>query len=219
MINNNYLLPSIKTISNSFEFKQKEKGSLFICITEPCESEEEALNFLTRIRKQYYDATHHCYSFKLQNGSFKYSDDGEPSGTAGIRIYNAQNYFEATNLISVVIRYYGGTKLGVGLLGKVYYNSTFQCLSSSVIEEKELYNKIEITYDFAFSKTVHHFVSKFKLLIFKNDFDTKAKLVCFIRPTFYKSFTNELLAAAQNKVQIQPLDEFMYLSSNFIKQG
>ncbi|MEW6654134.1 MAG: YigZ family protein, partial [Bacteroidota bacterium] len=155
---------NIKTLKAANEYRFKENGSLFITICEPILTEEEAIGFLSKIKRQYYDATHHCYSYITQNGSFKFSDDGEPSGTAGKRIYNAQNHFDVTNLITIVIRYFGGTKLGVGLLGKAYYNSAFQCLSNSIFEEKELYNRITITYDFAFSKTVHHFVTKYRLI-------------------------------------------------------
>lgn len=206
----------IKTIKQSSEFKLKEKGSLFLCICEPVQTEEEAQNFLAKIRKQYYDATTHCYSYKFQNGTFKYSDDGEPNGTAGIRIYNAQNHFEVTNLVTAVVRYFGGTKLGVGPLGKAYYDSVTECLSNSLIEEKELFHKIELSYDFALSKTVHHFVSKFKLIISRNDFDTLPKMVCLVRPSQEKEFTLELTSASQNKIAIAQTGEFSYITLDSI---
>lgn len=204
----------IKSIETQSEFKFKEKGSQFLSICEPVLSEEEAIQFLSKIKKQYYDATHHCYSYKFQNGAFKYSDDGEPSGTAGIRIFNAQNHFDVTNLISIVIRYYGGTKLGVGPLGKAYYDSAFKCLNKSTILEKELYNKIEITYDFELSNTVHHFISKYQLIISNNAFDNKPKMICLLRQNNFEVFSKELLAATQNRLQICALNEFTYLTSN-----
>lgn len=206
----------IKTIENRSEFKFKEKGSLFFAICQPVLNEKESLQFLSEIKKQYYDATHHCYSYKFQNSAFKYSDDGEPSGTAGIRIFNAQNHFSVTNLISIVIRYYGGTKLGVGPLGKAYYDSIFECLKKTTILEKELYNKIEITYDFDLSNTVHHFASKYQLIIVKNDFEKKPKMTCLLRHTIFEMFSKDLLSASQNKLQIYLLNEFTYLTSNFI---
>lgn len=206
----------IKTIRHYSEFKLKEKGSLFLSICQPAQSEEEALTFLAKIRKQYYDATHHCYSYKFQNGNFKYSDDGEPNGTAGIRIYNAQNHFEVTNLITVVVRYFGGTKLGVGPLGKAYYDSAIECLNNSVIEQKELFHKIELSYDFTLSKTVHHFISKFKLIISKNDFDIRPKMVCLVRPSSEKEFTSEIIAASQNKIVITKTGEFCYITLDSI---
>lgn len=206
----------IKTIENTAEFKLKEKGSLFLCICEPAQTEEEAQNFLSKIRKQYYDATHHCYSYKFQNGNFKYSDDGEPNGTAGIRIYNAQNHFEVTNLVTVIIRYFGGTKLGVGPLGKAYYDSALECLANSQIDEKVLFKKIEISYDFSLSKTVHHFVSKYKVIISENDFDNRPKMVCLVRPSSEKEFASELISASQNKIAITQTGEFSYITLDSI---
>ncbi len=139
-------LPSIiKTPESESEFKLKEKGSSFISISGPIENEKEANTFLNSIRKKYYNASHHCFSYKLADGQFRYSDDGEPNGTAGIRIYNSQNYFGLTNLITVVVRYFGGTKLGVGPLGKAYYKSSSQNLASSTITEKHLYQQAEIS--------------------------------------------------------------------------
>lgn len=208
---------TINTISKQTEFKLKEKGSLFLAISQPIQSEEEAINCLSKIRKQFYDATHHCSSYKLQNGIFKYSDDGEPSGTAGIRIYNAQNHLEVTNLITVVVRYFGGTKLGVGPLGKAYYESSIASFEMTAIEKKDLYQKIEISYDFSLSKSVHHFVSKNKLIIIKNDFEVLPKLTCLIQPTSLSSFSSEMMAATQNKVIIDPKSEYSYLNINSVK--
>jgi len=210
---------TIKTIAQPTEFKLKEKGSLFLAISQPIQEEDEAINCLAKIRKQFYDATHHCSSYKLQNGIFKYSDDGEPNGTAGIRIYNAQNHLEVTNLITVVIRYFGGTKLGLGPLGKAYYESAVASLENSTIEKKDLYQKIEISYDFSLSKSVHHFVSKNKLIITKNDFKALPKMTCLILPANISSFNSEMMAATQNKILINLSDEFSYLNLNSAKKS
>ncbi|MFA7420009.1 MAG: YigZ family protein [Melioribacteraceae bacterium] len=208
---------TIKTIAQPTEFKLKEKGSLFLAISQPIQEEDEAINCLAKIRKQFYDATHHCSSYKLQNGTFKYSDDGEPNGTAGIRIYNAQNHLEVTNLITVVVRYFGGTKLGVGHLGKAYYESAIGCLETSTIEMKNLYRKIEISYDFSLSKSIHHFVAKHKLIITKNDFDALPKMTCLIIPASFALFHSEISAAAHNKAIINVTEEFSYINSNSSK--
>ncbi|MDZ7765436.1 MAG: YigZ family protein [Melioribacteraceae bacterium] len=96
---------------------------MFIGYAAPCKNDEEAEQILEGKKKQYYDATHNCYAYKILPESIKYLDDGEPSGTAGIRILNAIQHFDLTNLIVISTRYFGGTKLGVGPLGKAYYNS------------------------------------------------------------------------------------------------
>lgn len=121
----------ILTVDNFAEVTYKEKSSVFIGQVCHCEIENEAANILKSIKKKYYDATHHCYAYKLITEQFKYSDDGEPNGTAGIRILNAIEHFNLINVIVVITRYYGGTKLGVGPLGKAYYTSAHDVLEEA----------------------------------------------------------------------------------------
>ncbi len=181
----------IKTIHNETEFKLKEKGSLFIAKSFPINTENEIEQILFSIKKKYYDATHHCYSFNLQNGSFKYSDDGEPNGTAGLRIFNAQNHFELKNILTIVIRYFGGTKLGVGPLGKAYYDSAFGSLSISNIKNLQLFQSLIISYDYSQSKNVHYLINKFNIKIIKNDFSQSPEIFAFINAKITNQFEVE----------------------------
>jgi putative IMPACT (imprinted ancient) family translation regulator len=162
----------IKTPTGNSEYTLKEKGSEFISVTKPVNSQNEALEFLNAVRKKYFSATHHCYSWLLSDGNAKYSDDGEPTGTAGIRIRNAQNHFELTNLITVVIRFFGGVKLGVGLLGKTYYEAARLNLEGASIEEKKLYRGITLTYNFDQAGNLHHLISKYNVIQKNNRFES-----------------------------------------------
>ncbi len=200
----------IKTISSESEFKLKEKGSTFISISKPIETDEEAVLFLTSLKKKYYDATHHCYSYQLVDGSFKYSDDGEPGGTAGKRIFNAQTHFGLTDLITVVIRYYGGIKLGVGPLGKAYYDSAIQNLESSKTEKKILHAQIEIEYEFEFSNLIHHLISKYELIIRNHLFEPRPTLICLIRYSVINQFSSELSSSSNNKISFYKTDRLCY---------
>ncbi len=182
----------IKTISHKTEFKLKEKGSIFIAKSFPINSEKEIEQELNSIKKEYYDATHHCYSYQLQNGNFKYSDDGEPNGTAGLRIYNAQNHFELKNILTIVIRYFGGTKLGVGPLGKAYYESAFGSLSNSRIKILQLYQSLIISYDYSQSKNIHYLINKYDIKIINNDFSQSPKIVAFINTKIVNQFEEEV---------------------------
>jgi putative IMPACT (imprinted ancient) family translation regulator len=101
----------IRTIRTGDEVKFKEKGSLFISQPFSIENEQSATEILREIKKKYFDASHHCYAWRLSDGNFKSSDDGEPSGTAGLRIMNAIDHYDLTNLIVIVTRWFGGTKL------------------------------------------------------------------------------------------------------------
>lgn len=207
----NKLPEKIKTIASESEFRIKEKGSAFVSFSKPVKNVEEAASFLTSLKKKYYDATHHCYSYRFVDGSFKYSDDGEPSGTAGKRIYNAQIHFELTNLVTAVVRYYGGTKLGVGPLGKAYYDSAFHCLESSKVVELVLHQRIEIRYEFEFSNLTHHLISKYSLIIEENVFEPHPLLICSIRNSIVDQFRSELSALSNNQIACKRLDEFCYL--------
>ncbi len=201
---------TIKTINSEYEFRLKEKGSLFIGLSAQINSEEKAHKTLSSIQKKYYDASHYCYSYKLQNGEFRCTDDGEPKGTAGIRIYNAQNHFKLTNIITIVVRYFGGVKLGVGLLGKAYYESAFQNLRSAIITELSLYQGIELKYDFKFSDLVHRLISKYSILIEKNEFDPNPKMICNIESKRIEQLKKELESLSYSKIKLIVNDKFVY---------
>jgi len=201
----------LKTIKSECESRLKEKGSTFISISKPIKNEEEAHQFLDSVRKKFYDATHHCYSYQFADGNFKYSDDGEPGGTAGKRIYNAQNHFELTNLITIVIRYYGGVKLGVGPLGKAYYESALECLKSAEMEEQFLHEKIEIRYNFENSSLIHHLISKYSVIIKGTNFVPEPVILGLIMASAISDFQSELTAASNNQIVLKMSGESTYL--------
>jgi len=206
----------IKTLVKESEFKLKEKGSVFISISQPVNSVEIIELILNSVKKKYHDATHYCYSYKIVDCSFKYSDSGEPSGTAGIRIYNAQNYFGLTNLLTIVVRYFGGTKLGVGPLGKAYYEAAFQNLQLSELEEQILCDQIEIRYEYDQSKLIHHLISKFSLVIEKNLFETKPIIICSIPNTTIKKFSTDLKSLSNNQISSKLLNKPFYTKKQIL---
>ena len=111
---------SYHTLAGPAEAIYKEKSSKFLAYAYPVESEEEIRTLLDALRKKYYDATHHCYAWRLgpHGETFRANDDGEPSGTAGKPILGQLLSNELVNCLIVVVRYFGGTKLGVsGLIG------------------------------------------------------------------------------------------------------
>ena len=111
---------SYHTLAGPAEAIYKEKSSKFLAYAYPVESEEEIRTLLDALRKKYYDATHHCYAWRLgpHGETFRTNDDGEPSGTAGKPILGQLLSNELVNCLIVVVRYFGGTKLGVsGVIG------------------------------------------------------------------------------------------------------
>ncbi len=192
----------IKTIATKAESKFKEKESLFLGIAFPIKNTAEAETLLDGVRKKFYDATHHCYAFKTVDGTEKFSDDGEPSGTAGIRLLNALNRFEITNALLVSVRYFGGKKLGVGPLGKAYYRSGAETLENAIIIELDEYLQVEIIYDYEQTKNVHHFLRKYEARIKENLFEEKPKILAEIKSEKFENFSAELFDASNRTVKV-----------------
>ena len=120
------MLPEqIKTIKDFGEFSFKEKASEFVAIVYHVDNEETALNQLNEIRKKYFDASHHCYSYKLKSGEEKYSDDGEPKGTSGIRILNAIEHFDLSDVLLVCSALFWWNQAWSGSSGKSLLQSIY----------------------------------------------------------------------------------------------
>ncbi|MCX6826681.1 MAG: IMPACT family protein [candidate division Zixibacteria bacterium] len=122
------------TIQKVAKIELKVKGSKFIGRAIPCLTPEEAEEILKNTRKEYYDATHHCYAYQTGLGPtrrFRYSDSGEPSGTAGKPIYDQIKGKKLTNLIVIVTRYFGGTKLGTGGLTHAYSQAAGEVIAGA----------------------------------------------------------------------------------------
>ena len=204
--------PSKIRIVESFnEFQIKDKGSLFIGQIYPVESEAEVSEILNSVKKKFYDATHHCFAFKLVDGKVKYSDDGEPSGTAGVRILNAIEHDSLFNQLIIVIRYFGGTKLGVGPLGKAYYNAANGVINSSEIKEKSLHQKISIESDFSQVSNIYHILNQNNAKIEKEEYSDKVRFEVHSLPSKINAICKFLIEISQNQVKIEQKIEFRYL--------
>jgi uncharacterized YigZ family protein len=201
----------IITISGKNTHKFKEKGSLFMGQAYPVRSVEDCENQVSLCRKEFYDATHNCFAYRLQDGSFKYSDDGEPNGTAGIRIYNAIQHFELVDVLVVVTRYFGGTKLGAGPLGKAYYHSAHTVLNKAEKLEKMNYSKIEIMFDYDQTSNVHHFLSMHNAFNIENIFKKLPGIICCIKPGKFEELQSELADVSKGKIKLKVLEKDIFI--------
>lgn len=124
----------------SEEVLYKEKNSKFFGYCFPVQSEEEVKSILEKIKKQHFAARHWCYAFQIGTEQIHYraNDDGEPSGTAGLSIYGQIQSFDVTNILVVVVRYFGGIKLGVGGLVTAYKETAKMALENASIIEKTI---------------------------------------------------------------------------------
>jgi len=204
------LKEQIKTVKNFNEFTLKEKSSEFIAKVYPVESEQQALDEIQNIRKKYFDATHHCFAYRINYDLSKFSDDGEPKGTAGIRILNAIDHFDLIDVLVIVVRYFGGTKLGVGPLGKAYYSSSIGVLSQSQIVKLNLYQLIEITSDFSNINHVHRLINQYSAIISSSDFNDKAIINCLIKPSLIDKIAYELTNLSSGQIVIKVKNEYKY---------
>jgi len=173
-----------KTIEKSVENTLlKEKGSKFIGFAYPVNNEEELKNALEKVRTEHPKATHHCYAFRmgLNGENYRANDDGEPSGSAGLPIYNQLLAHEITNVLVISVRYYGGTKLGVSGLVKAYKESAKITLEEANIVIKELETDIEIQFNFNQQNTIFTLLSKFDAKILNFDSQEKASIIARIK--------------------------------------
>ncbi len=140
------------TIGKPAQYEMKIKGSRFLSESEIVTSPDEIQATLEKIRKREHAATHHCYAYRLglfEKTRFKYSDDGEPSGTAGSPIYDVICGHKLTNTLVVVTRYFGGTKLGTGGLVKAYGETAGKVIELSGIRKCYLTERFNIEMDFS----------------------------------------------------------------------
>jgi uncharacterized YigZ family protein len=128
----------------------REKASKFIGISLPVTSETEVKDQLDRIRKEYFDASHHCYAYRLgyEKSLYRTNDDGEPSGSAGKPIYGQILSKDLSDVLIVVVRYFGGTKLGVPGLINAYRTSAREALDTAHIIEKLVTLKFRVTFEY-----------------------------------------------------------------------
>lgn len=199
------------TIKSFSEFSFKEKNSEFIARAYPVDNEEEVVTILNTIKKDHYNAAHHCYAVKLINNYLKYSDDGEPNGTAGIRILNAIEHFQLKNLLVVVIRYFGGVKLGVGPLGKAYYAAAEEVLSKCEKILKKPYLNISITADFNLISQVHHAANLFKLKMINVEYMENVCFDCLIEPEYFEILKNHLFEVSRGTIRVTNSDKILFL--------
>ena len=144
------MLSQYKTVYKGGEGEIVEKKSRFIATVVPVHSEEEALKFVEAMKKKYWNATHNCYAYVIENHELqRYSDDGEPGGTAGKPMLDVLIGEEIHNAAIVVTRYFGGTLLGTGGLVRAYSAAAKQGLASSVIITKNPGVKLRLATDYA----------------------------------------------------------------------
>ena len=170
-----------RTLSGPAEAIYKEKGSKFLAFAYPVENEDMIRTHLDTLAKRYYDATHHCYAWRLgpRGEEFRANDNGEPSGTAGKPGQMLSR--EVTNALIVVVRYFGGTKLGVsGLIG-AYKTSAAAVLEEADVVERTVDAWFEVTFSYLAMNDVMRVVKELQPRIVEQTFDNTCTIMMAIR--------------------------------------
>lgn len=174
-----------KTVLLNSEGIYKEKGSKFIAFVFPVQEESEIKEIIKQLKSKYHDARHHCYGFRLgaDLSKFRFSDDGEPSGTAGKPIFGQIKSFELTDILVVVIRYFGGTKLGVGGLISAYREAAKEAILNNQITQKHIQSIIEVEFEYSSMNRVMHMLKEFQANIQKQEFNERCSIRFSVRET------------------------------------
>jgi len=171
------------TISKPSEGFFKDKGSKFLAFAYPVSTEEEIKAIQEQLRSDYHDARHHCYAYMLgkDRNVFRANDDGEPSSTAGKPILGQINSFEVTNILIVVIRYFGGTKLGVSGLINAYKTASEEALKNAKIIKKTLHDIYELRFEYPVMNDVMKILKEEQIEHIDQNFELSCSITLSLR--------------------------------------
>ena len=189
-----------KTISKPAESNFRDHASKFIGYLYPVRNEAEIKQILTELKKEHYDATHHCYAYRLgpKGEAFRANDDGEPSGSAGKPILNQLLSAQVTNVLAVVVRYYGGTKLGIPGLINAYKEATKEAIGTATIVEETVNEQFEVKFEYSAMNEVMRIVKDLNPTIV----DQEMNLTCMMILEIRQSLSHSLEEKLSNKERI-----------------
>ncbi len=172
-----------KTVVGQSETTLRERSSKFLSLCYHVESADEVREIMEPLRKKFHDATHHCYAYRIgyRGEEWRANDDGEPSGTAGKPILGALLSRDITNTLVVVVRWFGGTKLGVSGLIETYRESAIAVLDVANVEERTIDKHIRIRYPFESMNGVMKAIKATQPKILDQQFDNMCSMEIAVR--------------------------------------
>jgi len=183
----------------------KVKGSRFIASVAPIDSEEKAKRFVEEISRKYFDATHNCYAYRVGHGDgaiFRFSDAGEPFGTAGRPILEAIESRDLTNVVVVVSRYFGGTKLGTGGLVRAYKESAVAVLDKVGLITAFLTDDFALSFPYGLTKEVRQLLGKYDARVLSEEYGQRTSLTVRVRKSRSERFREALAVLGKGKVKL-----------------
>ena len=188
-----------RSISAPSEGLYKDKGSRFIALAYPVDSEESVKEIVAGLRKEYHDARHHCYGYRIGHDGavFRSSDDGEPSGSAGRPILGQIDSAGLSDVLVVVVRYFGGIKLGVPGLIRAYKSATADALANATVVDKVAGTCYRISFSYLSMNQVQKVLKDMGLPQSGQDFSENCTLVTRVRLTEDGLFRERLRGVAE----------------------
>jgi uncharacterized YigZ family protein len=196
---------SYLTLARECSHQIKIKGSRFIALGYPATSEEAALTQLDTVRKREYAATHHCFAYRVgrEPEKFKYSDDGEPSGTAGRPIYQAILGKSLQDVLVIVVRYFGGTKLGTGGLTHAYAQAATELLDGAEIVERLICDRLRFAVRLALYDRLMRLIARGGYRVLASDFADGVTMDVEIRKSHTDGFIAQVTELTGGQVEIE----------------
>ncbi len=186
-----------KTITSPVEgILFKEKNSKFFGFAYHVLNENDVKTYLERVKKEHHAARHWCYAYQIgtEQKTFRANDDGEPSNSAGMPIYGQIQSFDVTNVLIVVVRYFGGVKLGVGGLIQAYKTTAQLTLEACNIIEKTINSEFDISFEYKHMNTVMRVIKEKQLNIVNQQLELSCRITISVRNTLaddiYRIFEN-----------------------------
>jgi uncharacterized YigZ family protein len=200
------MIDSYLTIKDSTLFKITRKKSRFIALLSPASSHEDVQQQMDAIRKSYHDATHYCSAFRLLIDDViveSSSDDGEPSGSAGLPMLHQLAGREVCNILGVVVRYYGGTKLGVGGLVRAYSDAISEAIDQTVIVTQTMMAHITIRFPVEVNSSVMSTVHRFSAHIENLIYEEPVRIEVTLPPSQVEAFRAVLTEATGARTELE----------------
>ena len=198
------------TIEGSFTAEYEEKHSRFIAECFHCETEEQASEIIAAQKSKYWDARHNVYAYILQNGAARFSDDGEPHGTAGMPMLDVIKGSGITNVVVVVTRYFGGILLGTGGLVRAYSTSTRDALSGAQRVLMCACVEYEIDCDYGNFDRLTRLISDTNGMIQSTDFTDKVTIKVMYKKVDSEAFLSKLCETFASKITAKELNEIFF---------
>ncbi len=180
------------TVEKVYKQEIEVKDSKFISLLYPINSKEDFKSILNKLWEEHPRARHICYAYIIDEKTFHYYDDGEPSGSAGIRIYKALKIKNLTKVALFVIRYFGGTKLGTGPLAKAYFDASMNVLNSADIVKKYLTVEYYLNLDYNQFEKLKRFINHYSVYSPEIKYAEKIEIKVFIKASETVNFQNFL---------------------------